>query len=442
MRIAYIAAGAGGMICGNCLRDNALAAALIAQRHEVSLIPTYTPLRTDEVNVSTRQVFYGGVNLYLKQKYAFLRRVPRVLNGWLDHPGLLRWASRFAVKTQPAELGELTVAMLQGAEGPQKDDLERLVHALEALRPEIVHITNSMLSSMAPAIKQRLGVPVCCSLQGEDYFLLHLPEPYRGQALGLLRRMASSVDAYIAPSRDHAHGMAPHLGVEPARIHVILPGINLDGFPSPGGPPNPGGNPKNSSEFVIGYLARVAPEKGLHLLAEAAVRLEESCREPGRKVRLRAAGWLGPEHRAYLGEVTRLLEGQGFGGRFEYLGEVTREEKIEFLRSLDVLSVPVSYSAPKGLYVLEAFASGVPVVQPRVGVFPELIEATGGGLLVEPDNAEDLARGLREILQDPSGAARMGERGQKRVHEHFHSRRMAEETAAVYRGLLNQETTA
>src|SRR5207248_2189380 len=101
MRIAAITAGAAGMFCGSCLHDNTLAAALVALGHDALLIPTFTPIRTDEVDVSTGRIFLGGINVYLDQ-YAAFRWVPRFARGWLDRPGLLRWVERFGGATDYA----------------------------------------------------------------------------------------------------------------------------------------------------------------------------------------------------------------------------------------------------------------------------------------------------------------------------------------------------
>ncbi len=428
MRIAYIAAGAGGMICGNCLRDNSLAAALAAQGHDVQLIPTYTPIRTDEPDVSSQRVFFGGVNVYLQQKSVLFRHTPWFLDRLLDRPGLLRWASQFAVKTLPQDLGELTVSVLEGSAGRQAKELRKLLAWLDASRPQVVHLTNSMLAGMAPAIKSELRLPVCCSLQGEDYFLSHLPSPYRERAFAVLRNMARSVDRFIAPCHDHAAAMAPLLGVPEDQIDIVMPGINLDGFT-----PRPEPNPR---EFVIGYLARVSPEKGLHRLAEAFRQVHARARQLGRRCRLQVAGWLGLEHQPYLAEIERQISEWDLAADFEYVGSIERAEKLEFLRRLDVLSVPVSYRAPKGLYVLEAWASGVPVVEPRLGVFPELMQAAEGGLLFEPENAASLAGSLEQLIHDPAAARQMGLAGRRAVGERFHSRRMAAETAVIYEQLL------
>ena len=427
MKIAYITAGAGGTICGNCLRDNTLARTLIELGHDVQLIPTYTPIRTDEKDVSSDRVFLGGLRIYLQQELPFTRHLPRFVGALLDQPALLRWISKFAVNTQPDKLGTLTVGVLEGENGPFREELQTLVSWLEQWRPDVIHITNSMLSSLAPMLKKQIRAPVFCSLQGEDFFLSGLPSPYSDQAYGLLPGLARSVDVFISPSRDHAAAMAGHLGLQPEQIPVVHPGIDLVGYETR--------YPRNPDEFVLGYLARVAPEKGLRTLAEALGHLRGRQSDSGCRIRLRVAGWLSPEHRPFLGEVEKQLRRSGLAEDYEYIGAVDHEQKIEFLRGLDVLSVPTAYRASKGLYILEALACGVPVVQPRIGVFPELIDATGGGLLCEPDNPRDLANSLAKLMAHPAEADHMGTRGRRRVQTHFNAKRMAEQTLAIYENL-------
>src|SRR5215469_18674666 len=113
MRIAFITSGAAGMYCGSCMRDNTLTAALIRLGHDAVLIPTYTPIRTDEEDVSQRRVFFGGVNVYLQQRSGLFRYTPWLFDRLLDFPRLLRWVSRFARNTRPDQLGDMTVSMLR-----------------------------------------------------------------------------------------------------------------------------------------------------------------------------------------------------------------------------------------------------------------------------------------------------------------------------------------
>jgi glycosyltransferase involved in cell wall biosynthesis len=435
MRIAYIAAGAADMYCGSCLHDNSLAAALLKLGRDVTLVPTYTPLRTDGPNVSQDRVFFGALNVYLQQKAAAFRHAPPILGRplarFLDHPGLIRRAARLGASTDPTELGDLTYSILQGEEGFQATELEKLVAWLrDDLRPDIVHLTNSMFAGFARSLKKELGVPVVCSLQGEDLFLDQLREPWRGRVRDLLSERARDIDAFQVNSAWYAGVMADYLGgIDSKRMFVVPLGLPLDG--RGGGEPRPEGGP-----LTLGYLARICPEKGLHVLVEAFRHL--AGQNPG-QVRLRVAGYLGARDRRYLEDLEAKIASWGLSDAYERVGEVDREEKIRFLQSLDILSVPTTYREPKGLFVLEALAEGVPVVQPRHGAFPEVIEATGGGLLVDPDSPEDLARGLDTLLKDPALRRELGQRGQSAVRDRFSDRAEAEATLRVYETVLGDQ---
>jgi glycosyltransferase involved in cell wall biosynthesis len=427
MRIAYVTAGAAGMFCGSCMHDNTLVSALVAAGHDALLIPTYTPIRTDEDDVSQRRVFFGGINVYLQEKFALFRHTPWLLDRLLDARRLLGWVSRFAVNTKYEDLGDLTVSMLQGEHGHQRKEVSKLVHWLKYdVKPDVVNLTNVLLSGMVHEVKRELGVPVLGTLQGDDIFLEALPGPQRAKALSLIRDHGRQMDGFIATSGYYADFMSGYLGIPRERIHVVYPGLNLRGH---GGPPRRDGGPP-----VIGYFARVCPEKGLHVLAEAFRLLRDLPGAP--PARLRVSGWLGENNRAYFEQVRQALAGAGLGERFEYVESPDHASKVRFLQGIDVLSVPTTYREPKGLYVLEALANGVPVVQPRHGSFPELVEATGGGLLVNPDDPRDLAASLGRLLQDAAHREELGRKGKEAVHRRFHAAAMAEETVTVYRKYL------
>jgi glycosyltransferase involved in cell wall biosynthesis len=432
MRIAYITAGAAGMFCGSCMHDNTLVAALAGKGHEALLIPTYTPIRTDEPDVSQKRIFFGGINVYLQQKFGLFRHTPWFLDRLLDLPRLLRWVSRFAVKTQAQELGELTISMLQGEHGHQRKEVDKLVHWLaDDLRPEVVTLTNALLSGLVHELKGRLPVPVLCALQGDDIFTEFLPEPYRSRTLALIRDHCQQIDGFIATSAFYADFMAGYFAIPREKIHVVYPGLNLAGH---GGPrPLRDGKP-----FTVGYFARICPEKGFHHLVDAFVRLKQ--KRGMERTRLHASGWLGENNRGYFNEQCRRLETAGLASDFLHVECPDHASKVNFLCDLDVLSVPTTYREPKGLYVLEALANGVPVVQPRHGSFPELIERTGGGLLVNPDNPEHLAEALQHLHDDRAALRELGEKGRAVVHEHFHAGRMAEDMLAVYRQYVRAET--
>jgi glycosyltransferase involved in cell wall biosynthesis len=425
MRIAYITAGAAGMFCGSCMHDNTLVAALAAAGHDALLVPTYTPIRTDEDDVSQRRIFLGGINVYLQEKFALFRHTPWVVDRVLDARRLLRWVSRFAVNTRYEDLGELTVSMLQGEHGHQRKEVAKLVRWLKTdVKPEIVNLTNVLLSGLVHQVKAELNVPVLGTLQGDDVFLDALPESHRSRALALIKEHCREMDGFIATSYYYADYMSRYLDIARERISVVYPGLNLRDH---GGPrPEPNGAP-----FTVGYFARICPEKGLHVLAEAFRLMQEQPSAP--TARLHVSGWLGANHQVYFDDVRRTLAAAGLGDRFEYVASPDHASKVRFLQSVDVLSVPTVYREPKGLYVLEALANGVPVVQPRHGSFPELVEATGGGLLVEPNHPGDLAAALRRLADDTGHRAELGRKGKEAVHRRFHAAAMAEETVNIYR---------
>jgi len=286
----------------------------------------------------------------------------------------------------------------------------------------VVVLPMSLLIGLAPPLRRDLGRPIVCTLQGEDLFLEGLGEPFRSQSKDLIRRHAPAVDGFVATSDYYSDFMAGYLGLPREKIHTVPLGVNLAGLEA---------SPRErSGPFTIGYLARVAPEKGLHLLVEAYRILRRERGLPAS--RLEAAGYLAPEHQAYLAGIEAQVRAWGLDGEFRYRGEVDRAQKIAFLRSIDVLSVPSPYAEPKGLYVLEAMGSGVPVVQPRHGAFPEVLARTGGGLLFEPKDPSHLAEQILTLAHDPARAAELGRRGAEGVRRHYTVGRMAERTAEVF----------
>ena len=424
MKIAYITAGAAGMFCGSCMHDNTLVTALRTRGHDAFLIPTYTPIRTDEPDVSQERIFFGGVNVFLQQKMSLFRHTPRAFDRLLDGRRLLRWVSRFAAKTRAEELGDLTLSMLKGERGFQRKEVLRIADwIVNDLKPDVITLTNVLLSGMVHEIVGRIKVPILAALQGDDIFLEALPVAYRQQALGLIQAHSKEIGGYLTTSVYYADFMAGYLDIPRERIHVVYPGLSLVGHD---GTPQARATPP----FTIGYFARICPEKGLHRLAEAYRILRKRPGAPA--CRLRISGWLGEQQKPYLAGILKELADAGLAGEVEQVDCPDHVSKVAFFKSLDLLSVPTTYHEPKGLYVLEAWANGVPVVQPHHGAFPELIAASGGGLLCKPDDAADLARALLELLHDHGRRQALGQRGQESVRGHFHADRMAQETANIY----------
>ena len=422
MRITSITAGASGMYCGSCIRDNALAAALTRRGHEVTLLPLYTPTRTDEENVSQKRVFFSGISVYLEEYVSLFRWTPWLLDRLWESPWLLRLVSG-RMQTDPGQLGGLTVSMLEGTHGHQRKEFDKLVHWLrDQPRPDVIDISNSMLIGIAEPLKRALGCPVNCTLQGENIFLDHLPEPYRSRALALVREQVAHVDSFVAVSDYYAECMSRYLKIPGARMHVVPLGVDVDRFrPGPDDPAGP---------MTIGYFGRIAPEKGLHRLCDAYAALRARGELDGCRVEL--AGYLGPEHAEYWRKIESGNAGRDLSADIHYRGELALNDKVSFLQGLDLFVVPAEYDDPKGLSLIEAMACGVPVVAPRRGTYTELVERTGGGVLVEPEDAAALEQTLAALAADPERRAELGRRAAEGVRARYSTGEMTTRALDVY----------
>ena len=407
------------MYCGTCLRDNSLAAALMKLGHDVTLLPLYTPTLTDERNVSNEKIFFGGISVYLEQNYALFRKTPWLLDKLWDSKAALKMAAKSTIPVDPHFLGEMTVSMLQLEHGRLQKELKKLLQWLESEpRPDIVNLPYTLLIGLAAPLKKLLERPVCCTLQGEDLFLEGLQEPYKTRALDLIRQSIPHVDCFLAVSEYYAEFMSRYLGIPDHKMEIAPLGVTTDGYRA--GPSSTNPKPR------IGYFARIAPEKGLHILADAF----KIVRENDFDCTLEAAGYMAPTQAPYLNGIEQHLQDCGLD--FRYRGALDRAQKIAYLESLDVLSTPTVYADPKGLFVLEAMAAGVPVVEPNHGAFPEIIRKTGGGILVEPENPQSLADGLLRVLRNRELHNDLAHRAYSGVREHYRVDAMAQRTIEIF----------
>ncbi len=438
-KIVYITAGAANMYCGSCLHDNTLVRALSRRNIDVQLVPTYTPIRTDEEDVSIDQVFFGGINVFLQQRIPLFRYLPRFLDRFLDAPWALRWATSRGLEIEPRELGALAVSMLRGSAGHQRKEVKRLSRWLQhSVQPNLINLTNMLIAGSVPAMKSRLQVPILVTLQGDDIFLDQLIEPYRSQALKEIRRLVKDVDGFLVFSKYYADYLGDLFEIPEEKLQLVPLGLDTDDFASFARDASTSSVASEVVPATIGYLARLAPEKGLHILVDAFLQLRQ--RPNLEQVQLKIAGWLGEQHRDYLDQQLKKIEEAGATDVVDHVGTVDREGKLDFLKQIDVLSVPTVYREPKGLFVLEALAAGVPVVQPRHGAFPELLERIPGGVLVDPENPLDLADKLSELLVDVEGCRRLGQQGLQVVHQQYNADEMASATWEIYRRYLEPET--
>ncbi len=430
MKIIYIATGAANMYCGSCMHDNALAAALKAAGEDVSLFPLYTPMRLDEESVGEQRIFYGGIKAYLLQKY------PRPGWGrdlllWLaGSQAILRLMPRFDIGSavDPKANAEMTISILKGEEGNQRELLQELIRWIKSTyRPDLIHITNTLLIGVAREFKRSLNVPITCGLHGEDIFLEGMPQSYQDEALRLIRERASDVDRFLAISTYYADMFSKWVGLDRSKVDVVWPGIALEDYR------RLSADPSTDHPLTIGFLARFVPEKGLHLLVDAFISLARTGEFSN--LRLIAGGYASRAYDTYINGIYKTIKNNRLEDRIKLLGTLDRAEKLNFFRQIDVFSVPAIYREPKGISILEALASGVPVVQPEHGAYPEWIKTTQGGLLHRPNDSLDLAQKLSFLLRNEDLRKQMGEHAQQAAWEKFSSERMAADTLNVFRRL-------
>lgn len=422
MFLIQITPGAGGMYCGNCFRDHALVSAWGRLGHEATLIPLYLPMRLDEEGGhGVGRIFYSGINVYLDQHVPGYSKVPNWMRRWMSSPGLLKWAAGRAAKTRAEDVGDITLSMLRGEEGRQARELEELIDWLRSqARPDAICLSNGLLVGLARQLREALGVPVVGMLQGEDTFLDALPSRDRAAAWKLLAERSADVAVFMTPSCYYARLMEQRLGLAPGRIEVVPNGIDVEGF---------GPEPERGIPPTIGYFARMCPEKGMDLLVEAFIEI----RRRGRvgSARLKLGGGCGPGDEPFVQEMKAKLARAGLLSEVTFSPNLNRTAKRDFLKSLTVFSVPAPYGEAFGLYLLEAWATGLPVVQPRHAAFPEIVESTAGGLLCEAGSVGSLADGIETLLLDPVRARQFGEAGRKAVLSSYTAEAMARRTVAV-----------
>jgi glycosyltransferase involved in cell wall biosynthesis len=404
------------MYCGNCFRDNALVAEFRRRGHEVLMIPLYLPMTLDEEDQSSGiPVFFGGINVYLEQKLPLLGKMPDWLHKQLASPSLLKWASGRAAKTRASDLGDLTLSMIKGEEGKQVREIDELVKYLRQHQmPDVISLSNALLVGMARKLKRDLKVPVVCTLQGEDSFLDGLPDSHREKTWQTLSERCRDVDLFIAPSQYFADLMAKRLNIPAEKMTIVHNGLHLDGWKADNASPNPP---------VLGFFARMCREKGLDTLVDAFILLKK--RDRIKNLKLNVGGAMGPADQPLVNELKLRLQGNGVLGDTTFFPNLTKEQKQDFFRRISVMSVPAMYSEAFGLYLLEAWAAAVPVVQPPAASFPELVAATGGGLIARSATPEALADSIEEILADDFKRAAMGRSARAMIEERFTAEVMA-----------------
>jgi glycosyltransferase involved in cell wall biosynthesis len=396
MKIAIITAGGAGMFCGSCMQDNTLARTLRMAGEDTILIPTYTPIRVDEHNVSADHVFMGGVNVYLDSKLPGWRHLPHWVTGWLDRPRLIRALTRFGGGTDASKLGSLTLDMLNGTAGPQRREVIELVDYLcNDLNPDVILFSNALLSGVLSELRPRFSGKIVCLLQGDDVFLDGLSNRWKGPVLAQLGKNCEAFDGFLTHSDFYRDFMIDYLHLHGQKVRRIPLTIDVSDHSAPNTATTDGLTGEHPARpYRIGYFARICPEKGVQNLLAAADEVLPDV--PHAEVAI--AGYLPDQHKRWFRRLLRKAQNR-FPDRIHWLGSPDkRADKFRIISSFDVLCVPTDYREPKGLYVLEAGLCGVSSLLPAHGAFPEVIASVEHGTTYDHAAATGLSQALRSVV--------------------------------------------
>ncbi len=424
MKIAYVTPGHGlQFYCQNCFRDSGLLKSLAALGHEVIKVPMYLPsgLETSP-NVMSAPVFYGAINIYLKEKFPFYRHAPEWMERLFDSPALLKLAAKKSGSTRAVGLEEMTLSMLQGEKGRQATELDHLIHYLKSeVGPDVVHLSNALLLGLALRLRDDLQAAVVVSLQDENEWVDLMEESYQNQVWKLMAEKAVDADLFVTASRYYSEMAQRQMKIPEDRIKVIHGGIDFAGYRRSSLPFDPP---------VIGYMCRMSEYFGLGILVDAFLELKKDDRY--RDLNLYLTGGFTSYDKPFLSRQMKKISGQGFSDDVRIFEDFCRESRISFLESLTLLSVPVPGGEAFGAYQVEALAAGVPVVQPNVGCYPEFIAITKGGIIYEPNTGAKLAEAMASLLSAPNQVRKLGEQGRRAVLERFSMDQMAKNIARIY----------
>jgi len=429
MKIINIVPGFGGSFyCGNCLRDGVFVKTLQSLGHDAVLLPIYLPLTYNKYEQASQvPVFYGAVNIYLKQNFPVFRHMPVWLYRFFDSRPMLRYAAKKAGSTRATGLEEMTWSMLQGSEGLQAEELSQLINYLKHHeQPDVIHLSNSLLLGLARKMKEELNVPVVCSLQDEDVWIDDMSADYRDKLWNVMASKGGDVDAFVAVSSYFGQVMKGKIQIPDNKLHIIPIGVNPDQYRVF----SPSLNPP-----VIGYLSRMCEENGFEVLIDAFILLKKQSNF--KNTRLKLNGGKTGDDKRFINKQVKKLRKNGFLQDVEFQEDFTNANLPSFFQNLSVLSVPVLRGEAFGMYQLESMASGIPLVQPALGAFPEIIASTGGGITYQPNTPDALAAAFADLFSKPDLLQKMSLAGRNAIVQNYNTQALTRKMVGVYEEVVH-----
>jgi glycosyltransferase involved in cell wall biosynthesis len=423
MKIIHIIPGSGGSFyCGNCLRDSKYFQALREMGHDVIKVPMYLPLFSDERDISDVPVFYGAISIYLKQLYPVFEKAPAWFDKLLNSKPMLKLAASMAGSTRAKGLEEMTISMLEGEKGKQHEELEKMTDWMrDHFRPDVVHLSNALLLGLAKRLKEKLKVPVVCTLQDEDVWVDVMTDQSRKVVWNLMAENSAYVDRFISVSQYFAQVVSQKMNLSPEKISSIHIGVDPNDYTY-----------INSAEKKrsIGYLSRMCHENGMDILVDAFILLKKL--KGYEEVKLIITGGQTGDDKAFLKEIHNRITRNRLSDQVDFHMEFEGEGRKKFFEKTSIISVPVRNGEAFGIYIAESMASGIPVVQPALGAFPEILMKTGGGIIYQENNPEALMSALKQLLDRPDDLKQLSADARKGAEMHLNIKSLVRELIGIY----------
>ena len=423
MKILFIVPGSGdSFYCGNCFRDNLQANALHKAGHEVIVMPLYLPFKYPTFQADT-PLFFPATTFYAAERFFNKGGMPRWISRILESKHLLRIASSFSGTTSAVGLEDITLSMIYGADAVFAEQVNPMLDWIEHHeKPDVIHLSTTLLIGVAKAIRQRMNIPVVCSVQDEEVWIdSMLPIFAQVSWQGIVENL-KYVDKLVTTSEFYKKTITVRIP-QITNIDVIYPGVDILKYASDVYPADP----------VIGFFYRMNRENGLGILAEAFVTLKK--RNTVKNLKLKIAGGYTAKDRRFLRGVKAIL--QPYRDDVDWCSAYDPERHADFYRQITIISVPVTFDEGVGLYLCEAYAAGRPSVEPATGSFPEI---TGeAGIVYSPNNSDALADAIEKLLTDKTIFSHCCKKALEISQNRYHDEVMAEKMAMVYSNICGAE---
>jgi len=432
MKAAYIIPGSGeAFYCENCQRDLPLIEEIKKLGDEILTVPLYLPLFSDNPDhAGDTRIFFGAIDMYLSQNVSFYKKLPIFFRKLLDSRSLLRLVARFSGSTSPEGLEQMTLNMLDPQAQANEKDAELLYKLLKYSRVDIIHISNALLLGLGVYLKRKLNLPLVCTLQDEDSWLDAMCSPFREEAWLRVKKLAKETDLFLPVSDYYGKLIQKKISMPDDTFLVIPVGLDIEKYPF-----YPISSKINKQPTLV-YLSHQKEGLGLDILVKNYLKLRSIPRFS--RLRLLISGGSTIADRGFVKKIKSSIKKEIRMEDVRFFSSFQFKDRIKLLKEADILSVPMEQGEAFGIYLLEAMACGVPVVQPDTGAFPEIINRTGGGLIYDHKNPDSLYNNIKMLLEDRELRTRLSENGRKGVAEEYSRKTMALQTIKAYQSVLGK----